>query len=247
MRTFPYRWSFAAAALVLFGACADSPMQVEEGTPVPVSLFSVAPDPSTTMDGVTVTVTGPGIPQALVFNLGKPSSTGEAQKSFDIPAGPARVFIARAYAGAVQTHESRPDTTDISSAGASVNLTLKKLVGDSGINTTVQDFAVEVDDADPFVAATTTTTASKGTSVPFSVKVTEAFGAKKGDPVSGVVVTWASENPGIVQVGSGSCTTGSNGACAITAMVPQSAKTGGTAGVVASYAGIAHRVGLTVQ
>lgn len=250
MAAVPFRWIVALGAVTVLGACGESPLVVaggDAGRPISVMLAALAPDPGTTFDGVTVTVSGPGIPNDLVFDLGVPVSTGEALKSFDIPAGPARVFVARAFSGGVLTHESDATTADVTRTGLSIDLTLRKLLGAGGINATVEDFDVAVDDADPFLAPAASTTAGKGETVPFSVKVTYSFGNRNGDPVAGVAVAWGSENPGIVQAGSGACTTGADGTCSITATVPQSAKKGETAGVVASYAGIAHRVDLSVE
>jgi hypothetical protein len=238
------------AGVVFLGACGESPVQVEqvtEGRLIPVLLGAIASDPSAVLSGVVVSVSGPGIPADLVFSLGTPNSAGQALKSYEIPAGPDRVFIARAFGGGVQTHESDPVTADVTREGVAIDLTLKKLLGSGGINTTVEDFDVTVDDADPFVAGTATTTAAKGATVPFTVLVSHSFGVRKGEPVAGISVTWASENPGIVQVASGSCTTAANGTCSLTATVPQSAKKGASAGVVASYAGIAHRVQVTIE
>jgi hypothetical protein len=250
MAAFPFRWLVAVSAVALLSACDESPVgaaDVGDGSPVPVILNALAPDPGTILDGVVVTVSGPGISQELVFNLVTSAGTGAATSSYDIPAGPGRVFVAKAFAQGIQTHESDPITADVTRAGLAVDLTLKKLLGAGGVNATIEDFNVEIDDADPFVAVATSLTTTKGATLPLSVQVTYSFGSRKGNPVVGAVVAWASDNPGIVQVASGTCTTGVDGTCSINAAVPQSAKKDTPAGVVASFGGIAHRLGVTVE
>ena len=237
------------AAAALLGGCEQSPfgvVPVTDGSPVPVVLNALAPDPSTVLDGVVVSVSGPGIPQELVFNLSI-NQSGAATSTYDIPAGPARVFTAKAFAGGIQTYESDTVTADVTRSGIAVDLVLRKILGAGGVSTTIEDYDVAIDDANPFIAAATEVMADKGASIPLSVKVTYSFGTRAGNPVVGAVVSWASENPGIVQVGSGACTTGANGTCSITASVPQSAKKSVPAGVIASHGGIAHRLAVTVR
>jgi len=135
----------------------------------------------------------------------------------------------------------------VTRSGIAVDLVLRKILGAGGVSTTIEDYDVAIDDANPFIAAATEVMADKGASIPLSVKVTYSFGTRAGNPVVGAVVSWASENPGIVQVGSGACTTGANGTCSITASVPQSAKKSVPAGVIASHGGIAHRLAVTVR
>src|SRR5690606_6888835 len=232
------------AAAALLGGCEQSPfgvVPVTDGSPVPVVLNALAPDPSTVLDGVVVSVSGPGIPQELVFNLSITQS-GAATSTYDIPTGPARVFAAKALAGGIQPCESVTVTADVTRAGIAVDLVLRKILGAGGVSTTIEDHDVAIDDANPFIAAATEVMADKGASIPLSVKVTYSFGTRAGNPVVGAVVSWASENPGIVQVGSGACTTGANGTCSITASVPHSAKKSVPAGVIASHSGIAHRL-----
>src|SRR5690606_16712809 len=142
------------AAAALLGGCEQSPfgvVPVTDGSPVPVVLNALAPDPSTALDGVVVSVSGPGIPQELVFNL-SPNQSGAATSTSVISGGPARVFTAKAFAGGIQTYESDTVTADVTRSGIAVDLVLRKILGAGGVSTTIEDYDVAIDDANPFIA-----------------------------------------------------------------------------------------------
>lgn len=244
----------AVAALATAGAasCSDSlaPRGEEIGAPVAVQ-FALGPAADTLLSGAVVSVAGRGITDTLVFQLAAPD-TVTTTTTVKIPAGPARFFTARGYSEHVQTHEDTL-TVDVTRANLTLRFDLKKLTGTGTIETSVEEFNVAVDDSTSFREEVTAQSAAAGSTLSYTVRVTyrnasaEAGGHAKGDPVSGAVVSWASTNPGTITVGSTSCTTAADGACSITATINSDAASGQSAGVVASYKGVAHRVTVTVS
>jgi hypothetical protein len=199
--------------------------------------------------GITLTVTGPGIIEPLVFSLGLPGVDGTTPpQSFDIPAGPDRIFMGKAFVGPVQSHEG-VDTVDVTRNGVSLNLYLRKLFGNGPIDTAIEDFIVQMDDSSGFRADVASTFAAASTTPFFTVLVTFGVtggGHQKNDPAPSKAVSWASDNPGVATVLSTGCTTSANGTCTIQVKVANGAKAGSSAGIVANAAGIAKRVVLNV-
>jgi hypothetical protein len=232
-------------------ACTDAPTSTSfaPGATIPVRIQSVALEASQAISGVTVTVTGPGITTPLVFALGLPDTSGLTQaQSFDVPAGPDRIFIGKAFVGSVQSHEGI-DTVDVTRDGISLSLYLQKLLVNGPIGTAVEEFTVQMDDSAGFRQDVTTTFAAASTTPFFTVRVGYAVGGgghQKGDPVPSKPVSWASDNPGVVAVTTTSCTTSANGSCTIQVAVANGAKSGSSAGIVANVAGVAKRVVLNV-
>lgn len=242
------RFAGAVVAGLALVACGESTGVETEGN-ILVPVFAWAASPDTMLSGVTVSVSGPGIPEPLVFGVAV-DAQGQASALLDVPAGPDRAFIARGFIEDIEAYRGA-DTVDVT-GNTSVSLILAKVVAEGTVTASIEDYDVFVDDAATYVASTTTTTAAAGSTADFAVRVAYANDAADGsysaaDPVEGAVVSWGSDNPGIATVDSGTCTTLADGTCAITATVAASAGSGSVVGIVASYEGIAHRVDLTVQ
>lgn len=238
------------ATFLLLAACAqDGTGPGDPDATGTVILFTTAATPDTLLSGVTLEVTGPGIPSRLVWNAHQPSVAGQSVDTLVIPAGPRRIITATAFIGSIGAYQGK-DTLDVTAAGGTIHLLLAKLFGSDTLRASIEDYTVQVDDAASFVTATTTTSAAAGSAVSFTAKVTYATSAADGSytagsPVPGAPIAWASDNPGVVTVNSGSCTTNASGTCTITASV-KLLTSGQSAGVVAASRGIAQAVTLSV-
>lgn len=245
----PVRRAGLASALLLAGCAHDGTAPDEPTVNGAVILYSTAATPDTLLSGLTIEVRGTGIPSPLLWNAHQPSAAGQSVDTLVIPAGPNRIITATAFIGSIGAYQGK-DTVNVSAAGGTVHLVLSKLFGSDTLRASIEDYTVQVDDAVSFVAATTTTSAAAGSTASFTAKVTYATSAadgsySAGSPVSGATVTWASDNPGVVTVNSGSCTTSAAGTCTVTASV-KILTSGQSAGVVAASRGIAQAVTLTV-
>jgi hypothetical protein len=171
----------------------------------------------TAITGVVVDVTGPGIPDTLVFNL--TVSSGQASGTIQVPTGSGRVLTVHGFdTKGIETHRGT-STIDVQlGTNPGVTVTLLPLTGDQPIVVTVGTIFVSVTP----VAATL----SAGDTLRFRAVVTDST----GDTLN-VRVGWASTSPSIV---------------AVDTMGLASAKAAGAAQVVAVFGTAAGSAGVTV-
>lgn len=179
----------ALASATLFGltGCLAGSF-VESATEAPVALsVDLA---GLAVSGVSVEVTGPGIPEAILANL--PISDGVATGSIAVLAGSDRAFLIRAFdPQGVETHRGQ-DTTDIAAdQPQTLEIPLSPLVGDVEVGGRIGDYAVTVSLASPTLGA--------GASAQATVTVIDAYGNEVASPQ----VTWGSSNPAVASVSAG--------------------------------------------
>ena len=155
-------------------------------TPREVSLSINANLSGTAITAVVVKVTGPGIPDTLLFNLAV--SNGQASGTIQVPTGSTRVLTVHGFdANGIETHRGSA-TIDVQiGSNPTVTVTLLPLVGNQPIVVTVGTILVTVSPG--------TATLNAGDTLRFRAVVTDSV----GDTLN-VRVTWASTNPNLVSV-----------------------------------------------
>ena len=171
----------------------------------------------TAVTSVVVDVTGPGIPDTLVFNL--TVSNGQVSGTLQLPAGSARVVIVHAFdSKGIETHRGSATIDVQAGTNNSVTIVLAPLVGNQPIIVTVGTIIVSVLPDSGFL--------NVGDTLRLRAVVTDTLGDTLNVPVA-----WASTNPGVV---------------AVDTLGQALAKYPGTARVVAVYGSAAGTAVLTV-
>lgn len=133
-----------------------------------------------TATNLSITVTAPDLPQALVFNL--PVTNGTASGSVTVPTGANRLFTIRAFDAQVETHRGTRTVTVVEGTNPALAVALLPLAGTMPVTVT-------------FGAATVTVTPATlnlrvGDTARFSATLTDA----QGNVVPTPVIRWASED-----------------------------------------------------
>ena len=140
----------------------------------------------TAVASVVVEVTGPGIPDTLVFNL--TVANGQASGTLRVPAGSARVITVHAFdAQGIETHRGSTTIDVQPGTNNAVTVVLTSLVGSQPIVVTVGALIITV--------KPDSSSLNVGDTLRLHAVVTDSLGDTVNVPVS-----WASTNPGIVSV-----------------------------------------------
>ena len=171
------------------------------------------------ISGVSLEVTGPGIPEPIIRNL--PITDGSAVGNVTVLAGSDRAFLLRAFdAQGIETHQGG-DTVDIAAnAAPDLNVSLTPLMSDVGVGGRIGSYTLTVTTADA--------TLTVGQTAQLAVTVTDAY----GDPVTDAQVVWGAANPAIASV---------DAAGLVEGLVP------GETIVAASYKGFSGTLAVSVQ
>ena len=208
-------------AAVLLSACstdsATGPLPNGAGAPVPVTVSAVLPTAST-VAGLSVTVTGPGIAAPIVANL--TVSGTQARGTVTVPTGQDRTFIVRAFDGsAIQTDEGSARINILPGTNPELAITLYPIGGDTPIVVTFGNYTLTLAPGDGSMPTLGTRQ--------YTATITDAKGAAVANPA----ITWASLNPVVASV---------------TQAGLVNAHVAGETRIIASYGGTAAQAVLTV-
>lgn len=224
----PSRLLIATTALTL-AACepATAPTQLD-----PAQLDVYANVSATPIKTLVITVTGPGIPTALVFNMDI-NDKDEATGSISIPAGAGRKIEVDAFdSEGIKTHHGE-ETVSVKPGknATALKIVLLPIAGDQEVTTNFGKFIVKLNSA-----AMTLTAGGPPKELIVDVTDTDTppnvIQLKEGD------VKWATTNPALFTV---AAVVGSPNKASVTGKAP------GTGRVVATYNGVADTTNITVQ
>ena len=140
----------------------------------------------TAITGVVVKVSGPGIPDTLVFNL--TVSNGQASGTIQVPTGSSRLLSIRGFdAKGIETHRGAVTVDVRSGANPAVTVALNPLVGSQPVIVTVGSIAITI--------SPPTAILNNGDTLRFRAVVTDTAGDTLDLPVM-----WASTNPSVVAI-----------------------------------------------
>lgn len=204
--------TFAAAiALNCSGDTTAPPAPSEASLSINANLSGTA------ITGVVVKVSGPGIPDTLVFNL--TVSNGQASGTIQVPTGSSRLLSIHGFdAKGIETHRGAVTVDVKSGTNPAVTVALTPLVGNQPVIVTVGSIVITISPA--------TASLNNGDTLRFRAVVTDTAGDTLNLPVM-----WASTNPSIVAIDTAGLA---------------HAKVSGTAVVVAVYGAVAATATVTV-
>jgi hypothetical protein len=184
------RWRVAlanaaiAATLGLATSCmgSDGPEAPTPATPtVSVPFFAQFPAFVVPISTVVITVTGPGIAPALVFNL--PIVSGSATGTLTLPVGGNRTLVVQAFDATGVVAYSGTTTVNVApGVNAAVTVTLNPLTGSVPVTATVGNVTLTL--------APATATMRAGTTTTLTASLVDGTGATVTSPI-----TWASSRP----------------------------------------------------
>lgn len=210
----------AAAALLAAAtaACtADRSLAPDDDRRAPVTVRAAIT--GTPIEGLGITVSGPGIASPVVANI--PAAGATATGTIQVPTGRARLFTVRGFDGTgIQTHEGTATADIRPGTNPSVNVRLYPITASAPISVTVGSY-------------TLTLTPGDGSMVPGATRqYTAAVTDVDGAPVPNATVVWASLDPTVAVVSTGGMVT---------------ALAAGQTRIVASVGGVAAQALLTVS
>lgn len=176
--------ALVTASLIGITGCNAGSFVETDPAETPVEVFvDVA---NLAVSGVSVEITGPGIPQPIVANL--PITSGLASGQITVLAGSDRSFLIRAFdLQALETHRGS-DTVDIhADQTQAIEVPLSPLVGDVDVGARIGEYTLTVSIA---------TGLTVGGTAQASVTVVDAY----GNTVASPQVTWGSSNPAVASV-----------------------------------------------
>lgn len=174
----------------VFGAlCIGCASEATQSVPENAAMTVSANVASTNVASVVVQVTGPGIPDTLVFNL--TVTNGQASGTIAVPAGSARQIVLRAFdENGIETYRGAVTVDIQSGTNPTATVTLNPLSGNQPIMAIIGSVVVTVSPESQTVAV--------GDTLRLAAVVTDSAGH-----LLNVRVAWASTNPGIVSVDTG--------------------------------------------
>ena len=210
--------ALALASATALGGCRDAPSGAPHDAPVNV-LAALA---GTTIDFLSVEVTGPSIATPIVASIEVPDGATSASATILVPVGGQRTFVARGYdAEGMLTHEGMATTVVRPSGNPTLPIRIYPRTGDVPITVGVGDYTVTI-----------TPGSLAATPIAETRQLTATVSGADGAAVPGAAVTWGSLNPAVAGVDEEGL---------VNARVP------GTTTIVASYRGVAaSSVDLTV-
>lgn len=206
------------ASALAIDACRDAPP--EPGGDAPVHVLAALA--GTSIEFLTVEVTGPAIRSPLVANVAVPDGATSASATIMVPVGGQRTFVARGFdSDGLLTHEGMATSVVRPSGNPTLTIRIYPRTGDVPITVGVGDYAIGI-----------TPATLAATPVAETRQLTATVTGEDAAPVPGAVVTWGSLNPAVAGVDSDGLVT---------------ARRPGTTTIVASYRGLAaSSVDLTV-
>ncbi len=164
--------AFGAAGTL--AACKDAAAPAAAAANATLPFYAVF-NASAGVQQVVVTVTGPGISPALLFNI--PVVNNVATDQLVVPVGPSRVILAQAFGtGGVELYRGQATINVVPGLNAAVNLVLNPNVGTVPINATIGAVTITLTPA--------TATASAGSQLLFSATVRDALNNVVSTPVT---------------------------------------------------------------
>lgn len=174
----------ALAVAVSMAACgtSETPGAPSPGaSTVSVPFFAQFPSFVVPISTVVITVTGPGIAPALVFNL--PIVSGSATGTLTLPVGGNRTLVVQAFDATGVVAYSGTTTVNVApGANAALTVTLNPLTGSVPVTATVGNVTLTL--------APATVTMRAGTTTTLTATLLDGTGATVTSPI-----TWASSRP----------------------------------------------------
>lgn len=186
-------WRILPALLLslLAAACSDLPT-AGGGTEETAKLGFALNVSNTTINTVSVEVTGAGITQPLVYNI--PVSNGTASGSIDVQPGSARTITVRAFdAQGVQTHEGSTTVDVKPGSNPPVTVTLIPRAGSVPIEVSFGSVFIQL-------MQVTWPDLPYGYSIGSVARFEAVVMSSDGTPIPGATVRWASLDPSVMSM-----------------------------------------------